>query len=78
MAKFEVPQNLWESVMGSIPSKWKGKRNSVEFLNDDEAVDFCTKVTGLLRAAKLIDAARAKLRVTSSDGRSRAKMSLDD
>jgi len=56
IAKYEVPQNLWESVMGSNPSKWKGKRNSVEWLSYDEAVSFCKKSTELLRAAKLIDA----------------------
>ena len=56
MAKYEVPQNLWESVMGSNPSKWKGKRNSVEMLSLDEAKSFCRKITGLLREAKLIDA----------------------
>ena len=30
IAAYEVPQNLWESVMGANPSKWKGRRNSVE------------------------------------------------
>jgi len=56
MAKYEVPQNLWESVTGSNPSKWKGRRNSVEMLSYDDAVGFCKKATELLRAAKLIDA----------------------
>jgi len=55
VAKYEVPQNLWESVMGANPSKWKGHRNSVEMLSFDEAVGFCRKATELLRAAKLID-----------------------
>jgi formylglycine-generating enzyme required for sulfatase activity len=56
MAKVEVPQNLWESVTGSNPSKWKGRRNSVEMLSYDDAQAFCRKATELLRAAKLIDA----------------------
>jgi len=56
IAKYEVPQNLWESVMGGNPSKWKGRRNSVEMLSYDDAVSFCGKITALLRAAKLIDA----------------------
>ncbi len=56
MAKYEVPQNLWESVTGSNPSRWKGKRNSVELLSFDDAVAFCKKATELLRTAKLIDA----------------------
>jgi formylglycine-generating enzyme required for sulfatase activity len=55
IAKYEVPQNLWEAVMGTNPSKWKGKRNSVEWLTYDEAMTFCTKATELMRAAKLIE-----------------------
>lgn len=55
IAKYEVPQNLWESVTGSNPSRWKGKRNSVEMVSYADAVDFCAKITALLRAAKLID-----------------------
>lgn len=55
IARYEVPQNLWESVMGSNPSRWKGPRNSVEMLSYDEAVEFCEKATRLLREAKLIE-----------------------
>lgn len=57
VAKYEVTQELWEKVMGANPSRWKGRRNSVELLSYADAVDFCGKVTGLLREAKLIDAA---------------------
>lgn len=53
-ARFEVPQNLWEAVMGSNPSRWKGRRNSAEMLSHGEAVEFCRKVTGLLKVEKLI------------------------
>src|SRR5690606_15828635 len=28
IARYEVPQNLYEAVMGSNPSRWKGPRNS--------------------------------------------------
>jgi gluconolactonase len=56
IAKYEVPQNLWEAMMGSNPSKWKGKRNSVEMLSLAEAQDFCRKATEQMRAAKLIEA----------------------
>jgi gluconolactonase len=56
VAKYEVPQNLWEAVLGSNPSKWKGKRNSVEMLSLAEANAFCRKATDLMRAAKLIEA----------------------
>src|SRR5262245_10860702 len=55
IAKVEVPQNLWEAVMGQNPSKWKGKRNSVEMLSFDQAVEFCEKATRQMRQAKLIE-----------------------
>ena len=55
IAKYEMPQNLWEAVMGSNPSKWKGPRNSVEMLSFDEAQEFCRRATKLMRGAKLID-----------------------
>ena len=53
-AKYEVPQNLYQAVMGNNPSRWKGPRNSVEEFNYDQAVEFCTKVTAKLRVAGLI------------------------
>jgi formylglycine-generating enzyme required for sulfatase activity len=56
MGKYEVPQNLWTSVMGGNPSRWTGKRNSVEMLSYDDAGRFCGKATELLRAARLIEA----------------------
>lgn len=54
IARYEVPQNLWEAVMGENPSRWKGPRNSVEMLSFDDAQEFCRKATELMRAAKLI------------------------
>lgn len=54
MAKYEVPQNLYEAVMGENPSKWKGPRNSVEMMEIRHAVEFCRQATNLLREAKLI------------------------
>ncbi len=56
MAKYEVPQNLYEQVMGVNPSRWKGPRNSVETLTPDDAHQFCLKATTLLRDRKLIAA----------------------
>jgi formylglycine-generating enzyme required for sulfatase activity len=56
IARYEVPQNLWEAVMGSNPSKWKGPRNSVEMLSLQEANDFCGKATEHMRSAGLITA----------------------
>jgi formylglycine-generating enzyme required for sulfatase activity len=54
MARYEVPQDLWQAVMRSNPSRWKGPRNAVEMLSYDEAVEFCRKVTDRLHEAKLI------------------------
>jgi len=56
IARHEVPQNLYEAVMGSNPSRWKGPRNSAESMSWDEAQDFCRKATERLRAATLITA----------------------
>ncbi len=56
MAKYEVPQNLYQQVMGVNPSKWKGLRNSVEMLTPAEAAEFCDRVTKLLQGRKLIAA----------------------
>lgn len=56
MAKYEVPQNLYEGVMGNNPSKWKGPRNSAEAFTFAEAQLFCKKATAMLREAKLIGA----------------------
>ena len=55
IAAYEVPQNLWEAVMGANPSKWKGPRNSVEMLSYDDAVEFCRRATDELRKAGLIE-----------------------
>ncbi|QDU52520.1 formylglycine-generating enzyme family protein [Gimesia panareensis] len=54
IAKYEVPQNLYEAIMGHNPSRWKGPRNSVEMLNWDAANDFCEKLTLQLRKHQLI------------------------
>jgi len=54
MAKYEVPQNLYEAVMGSNPSRWTGPRNSVEMFDFAEAQQFCQKITQQLRQEKLL------------------------
>ena len=54
IAKYEIPQNLWQAVVGENRSKWKGPRNSAEMLSFDEAVQFCRQATLLMRAEKLI------------------------
>jgi formylglycine-generating enzyme required for sulfatase activity len=54
IARYEVPQNLWQAVMGDNPSRWQGKRNSVEMVSYCDALKFCHRATELLREAKLI------------------------
>jgi formylglycine-generating enzyme required for sulfatase activity len=54
IAKYEVPQNLYEAVMGENPSRWKGPRNSVEMITFNDAVRFCEKLSMLLRERGLI------------------------
>jgi gluconolactonase len=54
VARYEVPQNLWEAVMGFNPSRWKGGRNSVEVLDLSESDRFCECATDLMRSAGLI------------------------
>ncbi|MBL9123551.1 MAG: formylglycine-generating enzyme family protein [Planctomycetaceae bacterium] len=55
IARYEVPQNLWQGVMGSNPSRWQGPRNSVEMTSWHECQDFCRRATALLRREKLIE-----------------------
>lgn len=54
MGTYEIPQNLYEAVMGVNPSKWKGLRNSVEMMTWSEAVTFCERATSMLRERELI------------------------
>ena len=59
IAKYEMPQNLYETVMGNNPSRWKGPRNSAEMMTWKDANVFCQKVTQQLRDRKLIGADEA-------------------
>lgn len=54
VAKYEVPQNLYQAIMGVNPSRWKGERNSVEMVTFDDAVEFCRQATERMREAELI------------------------
>jgi formylglycine-generating enzyme required for sulfatase activity len=54
IAKYEVTQELYQLVMGKNPSKWKGRRNSVEIVSWNDANTFCVKVTERLRQRKLL------------------------
>ncbi len=55
MGTYEIPQNLYEAVMGQNPSRWKGPRNSVEMMTWSEAVTFCERVTAMLQERELIE-----------------------
>ncbi|MEM7231849.1 MAG: SMP-30/gluconolactonase/LRE family protein [Planctomycetota bacterium] len=55
IAKYEMPQNLWEAVMGHNPSRWKGPRNSAEMFDYDEVVAFNELTTSTMRVLGLID-----------------------
>jgi formylglycine-generating enzyme required for sulfatase activity len=54
VARYEVTQELYEAVMGTNPSRWKGPRNSVEMVSWEEANEFCRKVTAELRRRQLL------------------------
>jgi formylglycine-generating enzyme required for sulfatase activity len=54
VARYEVTQELYEAVMGTNPSRWKGPRNSVEMVSWEEANEFCRKATAELRRLKLL------------------------
>ncbi|MGZ0165394.1 MAG: formylglycine-generating enzyme family protein [Planctomycetales bacterium] len=56
IAKYEMPQNLYEAVTGSNPSRWTGPRNSAEMFDFAEVQEFCRKITLQLRQAKLLSA----------------------
>ena len=55
ISKYEVPQNLYEAVMGENPSRWKGPRNSVEMMTARDAHEFCSRLTKLLQDADLLE-----------------------
>ena len=47
MGKYEVPQALWEAVMGSNPSKYKGDNLPVETVSWNDCQEFISKLNSL-------------------------------
>ena len=47
MGKYEVPQALWEAVMGSNPSKYKGDNLPVERVSWNDCQEFISKLNSL-------------------------------
>lgn len=54
ISRYETTQELYEAVSGRNPSRWKGRRNSVEQISFAEAKQFCQQLTKLLVERKLI------------------------
>jgi len=54
ICRYETTQELYDHVMGQNPSRWKGPRNSVEYVSFEDASRFCERLTQLLRQADLI------------------------
>jgi formylglycine-generating enzyme required for sulfatase activity len=54
IARYEMPQNLYEAVMGNNPSRWTGPRNSAEMFDFPTVQKFCQTITRQLREAKLL------------------------
>jgi formylglycine-generating enzyme required for sulfatase activity len=54
IAKYEVPQNLYTALMKGNPSRWPGRRNSVEMMTGGEAQRFCQLLEQQLRHQKLL------------------------
>jgi formylglycine-generating enzyme required for sulfatase activity/serine/threonine protein kinase len=51
LGKHPVTQAQWECVMGSNPSKFKGRNRPVEQVSWEDVTSFCLKLTGLERKA---------------------------
>ncbi|HZZ79616.1 MAG TPA: formylglycine-generating enzyme family protein [Gemmataceae bacterium] len=56
IAKYEVTQELYHVVMGKNQAEFQGLRNGMDRVNWNDANEFCTKATKMLRDAKLIGA----------------------
>ena len=66
ISRYETTQELYQLVMGSNPSRWKGPRNSVETVSFDDVQTFCRKLTQRLRDDQLISSEQ-EVRLPTSD-----------
>jgi hypothetical protein len=72
MSKYEVTQELWESVMGNNPSNFKGNKRPVEKVSWFDAVEFCNRLSekeGLQKHTREVEAVYpviSPLKVTDS------------
>lgn len=68
IGKYEVTQELWESVMGNNPSNFKGLKRPVEKVSWYDAVEFCNKLSKIegLKPAYKVDKTRKDPHNTSN------------
>ncbi len=81
IGRYEVTQDLWEAVMGSNPSKFKGEGMPVECVSWEDAQRFCmmlSQLTGkhfrLPTEAEWEFAARGRTRTTAFPGCERGEL----
>lgn len=69
IGKYEVTQELWESVMGNNPSYFKGSKRPVERVNWYDVVEFCNKLSDKesLQKAYTIDKIKKDMNNRCSD-----------
>jgi len=53
MGKYEVTQELWESIMGINPSSFQGSKKPVEQVSWSDAVEFCNRLSEKERLKKV-------------------------
>lgn len=56
ICRYETTQELYKVVTGQDPSRWKGPRNSVENVSRQDAGQFCSRLTEILRERGLMAA----------------------
>jgi len=54
ISRYEVTQELWETVTGKNPSRWKGLHNAVDSVSYNDCLEFCHRLTLALQEVDLI------------------------